>query len=217
MASVPGLLAVGPWEPSQVHVSWSSQPFEPAPSATAAADLALAELRRRGSPSHDGLAARMAAFATQGDGLTIALQPARWALRLTATTAADAMSVLCVVRDVDGRWLAGRRAAWLASWARRWALGAAGSVEVDENPVHTLVRELDEEWSVRPVRMRVEALVRLPSNVVMLVAQAWLGADASVTPDDEHEDYAWWPADVAQWPAEADEPLRRVAAMLTGP
>jgi hypothetical protein len=48
----------------------------------------------------------------------------------------------------------------------------------------------------------------------MLIAQAWLPADATVTPDAEHDEFAWWPADVEQWPAEADEPLRRVAAML---
>ena len=37
-----------------------------------------------------------------------------------------------------GRWLAGRRAMWLSSWAGRWALGAGGAVEVGENPVQTL-------------------------------------------------------------------------------
>ena len=31
---------------------------------------------------------------------------------------------MCVVRDEHGRWLAGRRAAWLATWANKWALGA---------------------------------------------------------------------------------------------
>jgi hypothetical protein len=35
-----------------------------------------------------------------------------------------------------------------------------------------------------------------------------------VTPDHEHDAYAWWPADVAQWPDEADEPLRRMASFL---
>ena len=59
------------------------------------------------------------------------------------------MSALCVTRDADGRWLAGRRAAWLSSWAGRWALGAGGAVDLGENPVDTLTRELDEEWSVR--------------------------------------------------------------------
>ena len=81
---------------------------------------------------------------------------------------------MCLVRSADGRWLAGRRAAWLATWAERWALGAAGSVEVGENPAETLLRELAEEWSVTPERMTVEALVKLPSGLVALVGLAWL-------------------------------------------
>jgi hypothetical protein len=32
--------------------------------------------------------------------------------------------------------------------------------------------------------------------------------------DAEHDACAWWPADPADWPAEADDPLRRIAAML---
>ena len=195
-------------------MSWRAEPFEPEASAIEAADLALNELRERGSPSHDGLAARLAGFEAGSAHLALELQPARWALRLLPRNAAGSMSVLCVVRDADGRWLAGRRAAWLASWAGRWALGAGGSVEVDENPAHTLSRELREEWSVEADRLRIEALVALPSNVVLLVGQAWLADGATVTPDEEHDEFAWWPADVQRWPDEADEPLRRMAAML---
>ena len=94
-------------------------------------------------------------------GLALELQPARWALRLLPEDAAQSLSALCVVRAADGRWLAGRRAGWLASWAGRWALGAGGSVEVDENPADTMTRELAEEWSVAADRLTVEALVGL--------------------------------------------------------
>ena len=93
---------------------------------------------------------------------------------------------------------------------------AGGSVEVEENPTDTLSRELEEEWSVSPERLRVEALVLLPSEVVLLVGQAWLPAGAEVTPDAEHDSFAWWPAEVERWPAEADEPLRRVGTLLQG-
>ena len=72
----------------------------------------------------------------------------------------------CVARAADGRWLAGRRAAWVASWAGRWALGAGGAVEVGETPADTLVRELEEEWSVPPERLPVEALVCPPTGLV---------------------------------------------------
>jgi ADP-ribose pyrophosphatase YjhB (NUDIX family) len=208
------LLARGPWDPSQVDVSWRADPFEPEQSAIDAADVALDALRERGSPSHDGLAARLANFDAGGERLSLELQPARWALRLIPHHAAQSMSVLCVVRAADGRWLAGRRAQWLASWAGRWALGAGGSVEVDENPTHTMSRELREEWSVEAERLRIEALVLLPSEVVLLVGQAWLPDGASVTPDAEHDEFTWWPADVQQWPDEADEPLRRMATLL---
>jgi ADP-ribose pyrophosphatase YjhB (NUDIX family) len=146
-------------------------------------------------------------------GLELELQPARWSLRL-GEDAAGSMAALCVTRSADGRWLAGRRAAWLASWAGRWALGAGGAVEVGENPAETLSRELEEEWSVAPELLTVEALIRIPKGMVMVVGQAWLPEGAEVTPDDEHDAHAWWPADVAQWPDEADEPLRRMASML---
>ena len=209
------MLARGPWDPTQVDVSWREETFEPADSAIEAADLALNALRARGSPSHDGLAGRLAGYAAVQDRLRLELQPARWALRLIPQDAARSLSVLCVVRAADGRWLAGRRAAWLASWAGRWALGAGGSVEVDENPTHTMGRELREEWSVEAERMRIEALVLLPSEVVLLVGQAWLGAGASVTPDHEHDEFAWWPAEIDQWPPEADEPLRRMGSLLS--
>ncbi|HWE32705.1 MAG TPA: NUDIX hydrolase [Solirubrobacteraceae bacterium] len=214
MGITPGLLARGPWAPAQVEVHWQADPFEPASSETEAADLALDALRERGSPSHDGFAARLAAFDVGDDRLRLDLQPARWALRLNPTNASGSLAALCVVRDADGRWLAGRRAAWLASWPLRWALGAGGSVEVDENPIDTLGRELREEWSVQAERLTVEALIGLPSEVVLFVGLAWLPEGATVVPDDEHDEFAWWPADVEQWPEEADEPLRRVAQLL---
>lgn len=215
MALVPGLLARGPWAPAQVKVAWREEPFEPDADAVHDADVALAALRERGSPSHDGLAARLASFDSGAQRLSLELQPARWALRLSPANAAQSLSILCVVRAADGRWLAGRRASWLASWAGRWALGAGGSVEVGENPVDTMVRELEEEWSVTPRELTAEALVRLPSEVVLLIGMAWLQDGANVVPDAEHEEFAWWPSELEHWPPEGDEPLRRMGAMLT--
>ncbi|MGB9183187.1 MAG: NUDIX hydrolase, partial [Solirubrobacteraceae bacterium] len=72
-----------------MHASWLSDPFEPAPSVTAAADEALGALRRRGSPSHDGLAARLRSFDAAPDRLSLELEPARWALRLVPENAAQ--------------------------------------------------------------------------------------------------------------------------------
>ena len=175
MTAAPGILARGPWSPDLVAVRWSDEHYEPAEETSAAADVAVAALAERGSPSHDGLAARLAGHSVGGDGsLTIDLQPARWALRLVDGDASSSIAALCVVRDSEGRWLAGRRAAWVASWPSRWALGAGGAVDVGESPVDTLVRELDEEWSVTPERVQAEALVRLPHAMVMFIGQAWL-------------------------------------------
>jgi ADP-ribose pyrophosphatase YjhB (NUDIX family) len=209
-----GILARGPWDPADVEVTWRDDEFEPPTPITEAADVALDALRRRGSPSHDGLAARLAGFSAEPDQLRLELQPVRWAVRLIPEDAARSLSVLCPVRAADGSWLAGRRAAWLASWAGRWALGAGGSVELDENPAGTMRRELREEWSVEPERLSIEALVALPSQMVFLVGQAWLPAGATVVPDHEHDEFAWWPPDVERWPPEADEPLRRMGALL---
>ena len=105
---------------------------------------------------------------------------------------------------------------WRAGAPHGWPRGqAGGSVEVDENPADTLERELQEEWSVQPSRMRIEALVQLPSEMVLMVGQAWLPDGASVTPDSEHDDFAWWPAEVERWPEEAHEALRRMGTFLS--
>jgi len=213
VAPAPGLLARGPWDAEQVQARWREQQFMPAAAATAVADAAVDALRDRGSPTHDGLSTRMASFDAAPDRLELELEPVRWALRL-ATDTAEGLSALCVVRDSAGRWLAGRRAEWVASWPGRWALGAGGAVDLGESPAQTLARELREEWSVTPQRLTVEALVRLPSGLVLLVGMAHLGAGAEVAMDPEHDTYAWWPADIGDWPAEADEPLRHMAGLL---
>jgi 8-oxo-dGTP diphosphatase len=210
----PGILARGPWRTDQVETRWRDDRFEPADELAAQADAAIAELEDRGSPSHDGLAARLAAFESAERSLTIELQPMRWALRLAGEDALGSLSVLCAVRSADGRWLAGRRAGWVATWAGRWALGAGGSVEVGEDPVRALSRELKEEWSVIPETLTVEALVCLPNRMAMLIGQAWLADGAEVRRDHEHDEHAWWPRDPATWPPEADPPLRRLASLL---
>jgi 8-oxo-dGTP diphosphatase len=210
------ILARGPWPLECVRACWLEEQFEPSLAHTQAADAAIRGLRERGSPSHDGIAARLVDYRLHANGIAIDLQPLRWALRLVEGDASLSVAALCVTRSADGRWLAGRRAPWVASWAGRWALGAGGSVDLGENPGATLVRELGEEWGVAPERVRGEALVRLPHRLVMFVGQAWLanGADEDVSPDHEHDAYAWWPREVERWPAEAGEPLRRMARWL---
>jgi len=210
----PAILARGPWPAERVHARWHEEHYEPSQQRSAAADAVIAALRERGSPSHDGLAARLVDYAEQDDRLMLELQPVRWALRLVDEDASLSMAALTVTRSADGRWLAGRRASWLSSWPGRWALGAGGAVDLGESPTDTLTRELHEEWSVQPATLTVEALVRLPHQLVMVVGLAWLPEGAEVAMDDEHDAYAWWPAEVADWPDEATEPLRRMATLL---
>ncbi len=201
----------------QVRARWRHEHFEPSPAKTQAADAAIRGLQDRGSPSHDGMAARLVNYREDRDGIAIELQPLRWALRLVAGDASQSVAALCVARSADGRWLAGRRAEWVSSWAGRWALGAGGAVDLGENPADTLVRELKEEWAVSPERVRGEALLRLPQKLVMFVGQAWLpeGAEDAVTPDHEHDAFAWWPHDIDEWPPEAGEVLPRMARWLS--
>jgi 8-oxo-dGTP diphosphatase len=213
----PEILARGPWALDQVKARWRKEHFEPPPAHAEAADRAIKRLQDRGSPSHDGVAARLVDYRQEGDAIAMELQPLRWGLRLVAGDASQSVAALCVTRSADGRWLAGRRAQWVSSWAGRWALGAGGAVDLGENPAETLVRELREEWAVTPERVRGEALVRLPQQMVMFVGQAWLaeGVEEQVTPDHEHDEFAWWPRAIEDWPEEAGEALPRMARWLS--
>jgi ADP-ribose pyrophosphatase YjhB (NUDIX family) len=210
---VPGILARGPWPLERVSTHWNGTRYEPSAEATAAADQVIAELLDRGSPAHDGVAARLASYALTDDGLKLELEEMRWALRLTGD-ASGALSVLCVVRDHEGRWLAGRRAAWVASWAGVWALGAGGAVDAHEDAAGAIARELQEEWAVEPEKIAVEALLATPTDMTMLIGQAWLAPGTEVTRDHEHDAHAWWPRDPAAWPEEAHPQLRRLATLL---
>jgi ADP-ribose pyrophosphatase YjhB (NUDIX family) len=216
-SQAPEILARGPWELSQIRASWLRERYEPSAAQTEAADEAIRSLQERGSPSHDGFAARLVDYSQDDAGISIELQPLRWALRLVAGDASHSMAALCVTRSADGRWLAGRRAPWVSSWAGRWALGAGGAVDLGESPADTLVRELEEEWAVQPERVRGEALIVLPHRLVMLVGQAWLpeGAEETVQPDAEHDRFAWWPSEIDDWPEHAGEPLQRMARWLS--
>jgi 8-oxo-dGTP pyrophosphatase MutT (NUDIX family) len=217
-APAPEILARGPWSFEQIRAHWREEHFEPSPEQTEAADAAIRGLQERGSPSHDGVAGRLVDFRQDEQGIAIELQPLRWALRLVAEDASSSVAALCVTRSADGRWLAGRRAGWVASWAGRWALGAGGAVDLGESPAETLVRELKEEWAVSPERVQGEALLRLPHQMIMFVGQAWLaeGAEETVVPDHEHDAYAWWPRNIEDWPPEAGEVLPRMAGWLSG-
>jgi 8-oxo-dGTP diphosphatase len=214
VGAAPTVLALGAWSPEQVDARWLDEAYEPPDEVERLADEAVEDLRRRGSPCHDGLAGRLAGYDSSPSRLRLELQPSRWALRLLDGDASDSMAAQCVVRAADGRWLAGRRAAWLASWAGRWALGAGGAVDMGESPARTLARELEEEWQLVPERLSVEALIALPSGLTMLVGVATVADGAEPVPDHEHDEWDWWPQDVGRWPADADPRLRALGELL---
>ncbi|MEV4420823.1 NUDIX domain-containing protein [Patulibacter sp. NPDC049589] len=217
MTAGPTILASGPWAADEVLSTWLEEPYVAADEATAAADAAIQQLKDRDSPSHDGLSTRLASHHVDEQGrLHLELEPVRWALRLLPGGAARSMTGQCVVRDQQGRWLAGRRASWVATWAGRWSLGAGGAVDPGESPMRTLERELSEEWNVEAERLQGLSLVLLPSDLVMFVGVAWLPDGAEVQRDPEHDAHEWWPADVDAWPEHAEPTLRGLARAVQG-
>jgi 8-oxo-dGTP diphosphatase len=214
VSSLPSVLARGPWEIDQVEARWRDDAYEPPSEIQRQADAAVDGLRDRGSPAHDGLATRLADWSLDDGRLRLELQPSRWALRLVKGNACNSLTALCVVRTVDGRWLAGRRAEWVSTWAGRWALGAGGAVDMGESPVETCSRELREEWQLEAERLSIEALLGLPDGIAMLVGLATVPDNAAPVPDEEHDQWAWWPADIERWPTEADPRLSRMARLL---
>ncbi|MEA2450683.1 MAG: 8-oxo-dGTP diphosphatase, partial [Thermoleophilaceae bacterium] len=62
MADQAVLLARGPWEPGRVEATWRDDPWQPPAEVERRADEAVDELRERGSPAHDGEAARLAGW-----------------------------------------------------------------------------------------------------------------------------------------------------------
>ena len=62
MPDQPALLARGPWSPDEVETTWRDDAWEPSAALARSADDAIDALRDRGSPSHDGLAARLAGY-----------------------------------------------------------------------------------------------------------------------------------------------------------
>ena len=191
---------------------WQSDEYEPATEVAAAADAALEALAARGSPSHDSTAARVAAARGAAAELALELQPVRWSLRLVEGGAAGSLFVHCLVRDTGGRWLAGRRSPWLAVLPGAWHLGAAGSVAANEDPVAMLGQEVGEEWGLAADGLMVAGLLAEPSGRTVLLGLATAPPGAEPCPNDEHDAWAWWPADPADWPPEAAPELRDLAA-----
>ena len=121
----PGILARGPWAPGHVTVRWDDAPFAASPEADAAADATLAELAERGSPTHDGIAARLAALEVGARGMDLVCQPMRWSLRLGDDAADSSRRCAWCATPTAAGWPAAARHGWPAGPAAgRWAPAA---------------------------------------------------------------------------------------------
>ena len=170
--------------PTRSRSTGATSTTTPRPRSVEAADAAIAALRDRGSPSHDGVAARLVGHArARRPADAASCSPSRWALRLVEGDASHSVAALCVTRDADGP-LARRPPRAVAVVVGR-ALGAGRrrrGRRRREPGRHARRASCDEEWSVAPERVRCEALVRLPHRLVMFVGQAWLPEGAEVRP-----------------------------------
>jgi 8-oxo-dGTP diphosphatase len=206
----------GPWRPQAVRTRWAEEPYELGPSDRAAADAALAELGRRGSPAHEGVGGRLTTWRADGERLTLDLQPVPWSARLLADKHSTVAMLTVARRRDDGAWLAGRRAAWVGVLPGEWLLGAGGGIEPPEDAVGTLARELEEEWGLAGEPLTVEALARTPDGMTWLIGLAWVPGDGRLVMNDEHDACAWWPADPADWPAGVHPSMVAVARLCAG-
>jgi 8-oxo-dGTP diphosphatase len=210
------VLAHGPWSADRVTSRWLGEHYRYGEAAQAEATRALQRLADRGSPSHEGVSARLASWTATDGALELELQPAPWSSRLLEGDKHGACAVVCVVRADDGRFLAGRRAPWLAIWPDVWMLGGAGGIDLGEDVTAALSREVREEWRAEPVGPpSIEAIVQLPDGMLWIVGQAWLAPGTKIVADEEHAAWAWWPADHRRWPEETRRELRDLAALLS--
>ena len=212
-APAPALLARGPWarRRGRARLARRARTTPPA-EQVAAADAAIQALRDRGSPEpRRPRRARLAGHRVEDGRLVLELQPLRWALRLVEGDASPV--ALGAVRHARQRGPLARRAAarrGCRSWAGRWALGAGGAVDPGESPAHTLVRELRRGVGGR-ARARPGRGARPPAAPAGHVRRPGLAARRAPRSrrTHEHDEHAWWPADVDAWPDEADDRAAR--------
>ena len=189
-----------------------------------------ADLQDRGSPSHDGVAARLVDYraarrAASRSSCSRCAGRCGWS---PATPPRAWPRCASPARPTGAGWPGGARRGSPRGPAAGRSARAARSTSA-RTPPRRWCASCSEEWAVAPERVRGEALLRLPHRLVMFVGQAWLaeGADEAVTPDHEHDAFAWWPSEIDDWPAggrrgaaarwragcrsERSEPARRAA------
>ena len=180
-----------------------------------------ARRRRGGGAARARLArARRARHAAgrwfEADGERLRSSFSRCAGRCACSSdASDSLTALCVVRTEDGRWLAGRRAGWVSTWAEPLGARRRRSGRPRREPRRHAHARASGGVAARAGRLSVEALLALPERDDHAGrARDGRRTAASPCPTREHDEWAWWPADIDRWPAEADERLKLMAALL---
>ena len=153
-----------------------------------------------------------ASFAVQRRQLRLELRAGALGAAAAARRAPSRACRRCAsCASADGRWLAGRRAAWLATWAGRWALGAAARSRSTRTRPTRWPASCRRSGRSTPERLtRRGAACALPTGIVMLVGQAWLRRGRDGHPRRRARRVRL----VAgrrrpSGPTDADEPLRR--------
>ena len=213
----PGILARGPWQAGPGRGALArGRRSSPAPSAPRPPTTRSPRCGPRlAHPRRARRAARR--LRAHDDGrLALELQPMRWSLRLVREDASASLAALCVVRDSDGRWLAGRRAR-----VGRVAGPGAGRSAPAARSRSARTRSRRSRASSRrsgrssPSALTVEALVCLPNRLVMLdrpglAARGRRGHAATTSTTRTPGGRATSPTG----PSEADRALRHMATLL---
>ena len=205
----------GRWRTS-TRTGWRSTSFRPPPRRSRPTGRSRSSTTAA-LPATTGWRPGSSASASRDAGISIEMQPLRWALRLVGEDASQSMAALCVTRAADGRWLAGRRAPWVASWA-----GPLGARRRRRGRRRREPRRDPRARAPGGVVGRPRAGSRrgapapaAPAGDVRRPGVARRGRRSrKSTPDHEHDEYAWWPSDIDEWPAEG-ETLATMARWLS--
>ena len=100
------------------------------------------------------------------------------------------------------------RAAGRSEPAERWTWARA--------PPRRCRASCTRSGSSSPSSLSIEALVRLPNGLAMVVGLATVADASEPVADDEHDEWAWWDPDPDRWPEHADDRVRTDGALPGG-
>ena len=127
-------------------------------------------------------------YAVQGDDLDLGIRP---------------LGVKALVRNRSGAFLCGQRTGQVHSYPNRWEFLPGGSVEPEEEPLQTVIRELDEEAGFVPELPPVsKALFFDPSARTWEIVYELKVSEDHGAPSQpgEHLNSGWFPQEQLPYP-----------------